>query len=162
MSMTNPDEPNTPKKIAGFNTVELAAGVVVLIAGLVVALESTTYAMGTMRNVGPGIFPMLLGILLAMLGIAIIFEGRVSEVVAPNVPWRAILAICASLGSFALLIDRAGAFVAIFALIYLAGLADKSFRPVTLGIVSCALCAFITALVLGFRGIVNIDLLPGG
>jgi putative tricarboxylic transport membrane protein len=160
--MTNPDEPKTPHKFAGFNVVELAAGVVVLVAGLVVALESITYPMGTMRNVGPGIFPTLLGIILAMLGIAVIFEGRASQAVAPKVPWRALLAVCASLGSFALLIDRAGAFVAIFSLIFLAGLADKTFRPFTLCCVACGLCAFITALVMGFRGIVNIDLLPGG
>lgn len=158
--MTPEDEP-APHRIAGFNTLELAAGLVILALGLIVAGESLTYPFGTLRNVGPAIFPMLLGIILAALGLTVILEGRVSRAVAPGVPWRAILAICASLASFALLIDRAGAYVAIFALIFLAGLADRTFRPVTLLIVALCLCAFITALVTGFRGIVNIDLLPG-
>jgi hypothetical protein len=156
-----PEEERVPHRIAGFNTLELAAGLIILVLGVIVAAESLTYPFGTLRNVGPAIFPMLLGIILAALGLTIIFEGRVSLAVAPAVPWRAILAICASLASFALLIDRAGAYVAIFALIFLAGLADRTFRPVTLLIVAFCLCAFVTALVMGFRGIVNIDLLPG-
>lgn len=149
-------------RIAGFNTLELAAGLIVFGAGIVVAVESMSYPMGSLRNVGPGIFPMLLGLVLAALGLAIVLEGRISDAAAPPVPWRAILAICASLGSFALLIDRAGAYVSIFALIFLAGLAERQFRPLTLTAVALSLCAFVTALVLGFRGIVNMDLLPGG
>lgn len=151
----------TPHRVAGFNTLELAAGAVVLAVGLIIAFESMTYDMGSMRNVGPGIFPMLLGFVLAGLGVAIILEGRVSLAVAPSVPWRAMLSICAALGSFALLIQSFGAYVAIFALIFLSGLAERKFRPVMLLCVWAGLCVFITALVLGFRGIVNIDLLPG-
>lgn len=155
------EDTKPPHKIAGFNTLELAAGLIIFALGLIVAVESLSYPFGTLRNVGPAIFPMLLGFILAALGLTIVFEGRSSLAVAPLVPWRAVLAICASLGAFALLIDRAGAYVAIFALIFLAGLAERTFRPVTLFCVSLALCAFITALVMGFRGIVNIDLLPG-
>lgn len=155
-------EGQPPHRIAGFNTLELAAGLIVLLAGVGVALESLTYPMGSLRNVGPGIFPLLLGIVLAGLGVAVIFEGRISGAVAPAVPWRAILAICASLGSFALLIDRGGAYVSIFVLIFLAGLAEREFRPKTLALVALSLCGFVTALVFGFRGIVNMDLLPGG
>ena len=155
-------EGQPPHRVAGFNTLELAAGIIVFAAGVVVALESLSYQMGSLRNVGPGIFPLLLGLVLAALGLAVVLEGRISDAVAPAVPWRAILAICASLGSFALLIDRAGAYVSIFTLIFLAGLAERDFRPKTLAAVALSLCAFITALVLGFRGIVNMDLLPGG
>ena len=72
-----------------------------------------------------------------------------------------MLAICAALGAFALLIQSFGAYVAIFALVFLSGLAERTFRPVMLACVAIGLCLFITALVTGFRGIVNIDLLPG-
>ena len=157
----NAEDTKPPHRIAGFNTLELAAGLLIFLVGVVVAVESLTYPFGTLRNVGPAIFPMLLGLILAALGLAVVFEGRVSLAVAPRVPWRAVLAICASLGAFALLIDSAGAYVAIFALIFLSGLADRPYRPVTLLCVALALCVFITALVMGFRGIVNIDLLPG-
>ncbi|ASM74996.1 MULTISPECIES: tripartite tricarboxylate transporter TctB family protein [Roseobacteraceae] len=150
-----------PHRIAGFNTLELAAGLIILVLGIVVTVESLTYPFGSLRNVGAAIFPMLLGILLSLLGLAVIIEGRLSQAIAPTVPWRALLSICASLASFALLIDRAGAFVAIFALVFLAGLADRTFRPLTLFCVSVALCAFVAALVMGFQGIVNIDLFPG-
>ncbi|WP_121062393.1 tripartite tricarboxylate transporter TctB family protein [Chachezhania antarctica] len=155
------EDTRPPHRIAGFNTLELAAGLIIFVVGLIVAFESLSYSFGTLRNVGPAVFPMLLGFTLAALGLAIVFEGRTSLAVAPYVPWRAVLAICAALGAFALLIDTAGAYVAIFALIFLAGLADRPFRPVTLLCVALGLCAFITALVLGLRGIVNIDLLPG-
>lgn len=157
-----PEEPPKPPMLAGFNVLELAAGAVVVIIGLIVSAESMTYPMGSLRNVGAGIFPMLLGFVMSALGLAIILEGRVSLAVAPKVPWRAMFAICAALGAFALLIDRAGAYAAIFALIFLSGLADKTFRPLTLLIVALSLCGFVTALVFGFRGMVNMDLLPGG
>lgn len=157
--MSNPHK--NPHRIAGFNTLELAAGILILIVGLIVATESLTYPMGSLRNVGPGIFPMLLGFVLSALGAAVILEGRVSIAVAPAIPWRAMLAICSALGAFALLIQSMGAYAAIFALVFLAGLAERQFRPVMLAIVALALCVFTTALVTGFRGIVNITLLPG-
>lgn len=158
MDLQDTEEPHS---IAGLNTLELAAGLIIFLLGIVVTLESLTYPFGSLRNVGAAIFPMLLGILLSLLGLAIIVEGRLSRAIVPTVPWRALLAICASLGSFALLIDEAGAFVAIFALVFLAGLADRTFRPLTLLCISAALCAFVASLVMGFQGIVNIDLLPG-
>lgn len=154
------EEERHPHRVAGFNTLELAAGLVIIVLGVIVSVESLNYPWGSLRNVGPGIFPFLLGLVLSGLGIAILFEGRLSEAVAPVVPWRAMLAICAGLGSFAFLIDRAGAYAAIFALIFLSGLAEKQFRPFTLLCVALGLCAFVTALVLGFRGIVNMDLMP--
>ncbi|MCA0873566.1 hypothetical protein LCL97_22265 [Seohaeicola saemankumensis] len=73
-------------RIAGFNTLELAAGLIVFGAGIVVAVESMSYPMGSLRNVGPGIFPMLLGLVLAALGLAIVLEGRISDAAAPPVP----------------------------------------------------------------------------
>ncbi|WP_158966698.1 tripartite tricarboxylate transporter TctB family protein [Chachezhania sediminis] len=149
-----------PHRIAGFNTLELAAGLVIVALGLLVVFESLNYPWGSLRNVGPGIFPFLLGIVLAGLGIAVIFEGRLSDAVAPVVPWRAMLAICAGLGAFAYLIDRAGAFVAIFALIFLSGFAERRYRPLPLLFTALGLCAFVAALVLGFRGVVNMTLLP--
>jgi len=161
--MSDPTGENRePHRVAGFNTLELGAGLVVLALGLLVIVEARSYPWGTMRNVGPGIFPTLLGIVLSGLGLAVIAEGRLSRAIAPQVPWRAILAICAALASFAFLIDRAGAFVSIFALIFIAGVAERRFRPLMLLCVALGLCAFTAALVLGFRGIVNMDLLPGG
>ena len=62
-------EGQPPHRVAGFNTLELAAGIIVFAAGVVVALESLSYPMGSLRNVGPGIFPLLLGLVLAALGL---------------------------------------------------------------------------------------------
>lgn len=158
MSTENTGE---PRRIGGFNTVELTAGVIVLITGIYVVIESLSYPFGSLQNVGPAVFPMLLGIILAALGLGIVFEGRIATTISPKIPYRAILAICAGLAAFAFLIDRAGAFISIFALVFLSGLAEKPFRPVPLLGVVVGLCLFITVLVLGFRGIVNISLLPG-
>jgi len=50
---------------------EVAAGVTMIGIGLLVVLESTTYTIGDAARMGPGYFPMLLGGLLALLGIVI-------------------------------------------------------------------------------------------
>lgn len=160
--MTDMEETKNPlRKILGINLLEFVAGGIVIILGVGVVYEGFNYPMGSLRNVGPGIFPLLLGVVLSALGCAIIAEGRNSIAAVPKVPWRAILAISAALGSFAFSIERMGAFVSIFALIFISGLAEREFRPVALLLTSLALCAFTAALVFGFEGIVNMRLLPG-
>ena len=158
--MSETPAPRAPRTVLGINVLELAGGLILVALGAGVVAESLTYRLGSAANIGPGVFPMLLGLVLAGLGVAVIAEGRLSAATMPAVPWRALLAICAGLLAFAVLIDRAGAYIAIAALVVLSGLAERTFRPLTLAAITVALCLFVTAMVFGFRGIVNMALLP--
>jgi len=53
------------------------AGGLMLLLGLGVALKGSTYRAGTLMHMGPGFLPTALGILLVLLGIAMLSISRV-------------------------------------------------------------------------------------
>ena len=55
------------------------AGLMFMGVGAAFAWGATTYAVGTGARMGPGYFPLMLGILLAVLGTAITFNALVVE-----------------------------------------------------------------------------------
>jgi hypothetical protein len=72
----------------------LAGGVFVLSGGAFV-VGSLGYELGTPLRMGPGAFPLLVGLILAGLGLAIVIKGLVAgEVIAFGpIPWRAVVVI---------------------------------------------------------------------
>ena len=158
--MSDQTPPRQPVRLAGFNVVELVGGAVMSLTGVAAAVAASTYGLGTARAVGPGLFPLCLGVVLAVMGVAVIFEGRTSTALPPKVPWRPILSITAGLIAYGLFVERLGAFAAVVALIVCAGFAEPRFRPgSTLG-VALACCAFMAALAWAFWGAITIRLLP--
>jgi hypothetical protein len=108
------------------------SGLMFLVLGVAFALGSTRYAMGSPARPGPGYFPLLLSLLMAMLGAIVLFKSLVIEAedgdpIGP-IAWRPLLAIVASIGAFGLLIDRLGIVLSIPALILIASLASDDFR----------------------------------
>ncbi|MBU1358364.1 MAG: tripartite tricarboxylate transporter TctB family protein [Gammaproteobacteria bacterium] len=55
------------------------SGVMFAVVGGAFAVGSTTYTVGSGARMGPGYFPLMLGILLATLGAAIMFQALVVE-----------------------------------------------------------------------------------
>ena len=55
------------------------SGLMFTVVGAAFALGATTYTVGTGARMGPGYFPLLLGILLAILGATILFNAMVVE-----------------------------------------------------------------------------------
>ena len=51
------------------------AGLAMTLLGAGVTLNSTTYKLGTLMHMGPGMFPFILGILLTFVGILIFASG---------------------------------------------------------------------------------------
>ena len=54
------------------------SGVMFAIVGVAFAWGATTYSIGTGARMGPGYFPRMLGVVLALLGAAIIFKSLVT------------------------------------------------------------------------------------
>ncbi|MGN9777524.1 tripartite tricarboxylate transporter TctB family protein [Micromonospora sp. H33] len=69
----------------------LAGGIFILIGGAFV-VGSLSYELGTPLRMGPGYFPLMVGAILAALGLAIVGKGLIAgEVVSFGaVPWRAV------------------------------------------------------------------------
>ena len=57
------------------------SGLMFCACGVAFAWGSTTYSIGTGARMGPGYFPLLLGVLLAILGAVIAFKAMVVETV---------------------------------------------------------------------------------
>ena len=54
------------------------AGLVMILLGAVVTLNSTTYKLGSLMHMGPGMFPFMLGILMTFVGVLIFIAGLVT------------------------------------------------------------------------------------
>ncbi len=156
------EKPGQIVRLYGFNVVDLGGGALLILLGLAAAYEASSYGLGELSNIGPGFFPATLGFVLAGFGVAVMLEGPLSTAVLPPLPWRALGAIAGGLLLFGVLLERAGAVVAIFALIFVAGLAEKTFRPLHLLGIAIVLSIFMALLAYFFRGVVTVDLLPFG
>ena len=55
------------------------SGIVFMVAGAAFAWGATTYSVGTGARMGPGYFPLVLGVLMAILGAIITFKSMVVE-----------------------------------------------------------------------------------
>jgi hypothetical protein len=99
------------------------------------AWRATTYNVGSAANIGPGYFPLLLGLLLALLGMLLTFKSLVTETEdggrLGRWAWRPMVCILVAHGVFGLLLAGwpaiglrpMGFVVAVFVLVFLAALA---------------------------------------
>ncbi|MGQ7794550.1 tripartite tricarboxylate transporter TctB family protein [Faunimonas sp. B44] len=104
---------------------DILGGLLVTAAGLFAAVYAATqYHLGTAGRMGPGMFPAVLGCIMALLGLAILLPALFRAGEAAAVEIRPILAILAGLAAFALTIDRFGLAPAIALLVVIASVAD--------------------------------------
>lgn len=137
-----------------------------LLIGVATALGSLDYSMGTMARMGPGYFPLLLGLLLALIGVLIaVTPDSPDEIQADaerepfNViarrrlrPWGATVG---GLIAFIVVGKYGGLVPATFALICMSALGDpknslKASFWLAVGVVSFAIVAFHYGLQLQF------------
>jgi len=108
------------------------SGLMFLVAGVVFAVGATNYSMGSSARPGPGYFPLLLSIIMAIIGAIVLFKALVFESEGGDrigvIAWRPLLVIVASIAVFALIIDRLGMVVTVPVLIAMASLAGDEFR----------------------------------
>ena len=130
----------------------LAGGIFVLIGGAFV-VGSLGYELGTPLRMGPGYFPLLVGALLAALGLAIVGKGLVAgEVIAFGaIPWRAAAVIVLAVVFFGLTVRRLGFVPTSAVTALLTGLASRRVRPltvlgVTAGLTVAATLIFVVGL----------------
>jgi hypothetical protein len=125
---------------------KLLAGLVFAAVGFAVAAGATRYSLGTMARIGPGGFPLLIGIVLGVLGLAHVVAAFASrdgpDGGASRWDGRATLLIPLSAIVFALTIDKFGLVPAIVAAVFIAALANPKFRLVEALVLCGALAIF--------------------
>lgn len=81
--------------------------------GLAVAVYSAThYDIGNLRRMGPGFFPVSLGVVLALLGLVIAVPAFRRAGETKPFAWRELLGVIVVLLLFALLMNRTGIVIA--------------------------------------------------
>ncbi len=143
------------------------SGLVFVVVGVAYALGATNYKIGDGARMGPGYFPLLLGVLLAILGVVVIFKAMVVETMdgdkVGSFAWKPLFFIIAANLSFGILLGGLpsikfpsfGLIVAIYALVPIAALAGDEFKLKEVLVLATILAAtsyfaFIYALKLQF------------
>ncbi|MET4578435.1 tripartite tricarboxylate transporter TctB family protein [Ottowia thiooxydans] len=116
------------------------AGLLYMAIGIAFAWGATNYTIGNGARMGPGYFPLLLGIVLTIIGAAVAFKAMVVESATGDpvgkFAWKPLIFIIASNFLFGILlggmpslgIPAMGMIVAIYVLTIVASMAGKEFR----------------------------------
>ena len=119
---------------------DVAAGGFFLAIGLGAAFHAAThYDMGSLRNIGPGLFPAGAGCVLAAFGLAMIVPALARAGVRPTVEPGVAGAVLASVAAFALILPAFGLVPATIALAAIAHRAERKVRPLTTVVLAVAL-----------------------
>ncbi|WP_328469428.1 tripartite tricarboxylate transporter TctB family protein [Actinoplanes sp. NBC_00393] len=123
----------------------LAGGIFVLIGGVFV-VGALGYDRGTPLRMGPGYFPLLVGVIVTVLGLAIVVKGLVAgeEIPFEKVPWRAVVLIVVAVVFFGFFVRRLGFVPTSFVTALLTALASKRVRPLTAVAVAAGLTVAAT------------------
>lgn len=112
------------------NQRDFGAGVMFILVGIFFALIATQYRMGTAAKMGPGYFPFWLGILMAFIGLLLLFNSlskKATEEKMPKWDFKIMLWITGSVVLYGVLLPTMGFFVAIFALVLVSASAGHDF-----------------------------------
>lgn len=102
----------------------IGGGLLLLLGLFVLAHSWTNYDLGTLRRMGPGLFPAGLGALLAVNGLAIAVTGLLTEGALPNVEWKPLGLVTVAVVIFALTVGAFGLVPAVVLMTVPAALAD--------------------------------------
>ena len=104
---------------------DILAGGIFVVLGAAFAIISLSYEIGSPGAMGPGYFPLVLGIVLVGLGILVIVKGFIAGEGEPigDVEWRAVILIGVALLFFGITIRGLGVVGALFGTSLLAALA---------------------------------------
>jgi putative tricarboxylic transport membrane protein len=134
-------------------------GALMTLLGLGTVLQGMSYSIGTVRRMGPGFFPVALGVILALVGIAIIVSARFAVYEGEETPlppeWRGWFCIGLSIVAFVVLGKYGGLLPATFAIVFISALGDrenslKSAVILSLAIIVVCLVVFSWALQMQF------------
>lgn len=111
---------------------DLYAGLMFAGFGVAGTLLSQDYVVGTASEMGPGYFPLMLGVILIVLGVAIAARAFADSApalrLAPFV-WQPLVYILGSVALFALALPSLGFAIALFLLLAVSSLAGQEWRP---------------------------------
>jgi hypothetical protein len=132
---------------------DILAGAVFMAFGLAFALGSLDYEIGSPLDMGPGYFPLVLGGVLAAMGLVIAVRGLLAgegEAIGP-IPWRAMALIAVAIMAFGVTVRGLGVGPSVFMTALLSAFAGHQVRTlpalvIAVGLTILCVVIFIVAL----------------
>jgi hypothetical protein len=107
------------------------SGLMFLVVGIVFAVGARNYPLGVSARPGPGYFPLLLSIIMAILGAIVMFKALTIETEGGDkigsIAWKPLVIIVAAIAVFGTAITPLGMVVTIPILIFITSLAGDEF-----------------------------------
>lgn len=111
------------------NAKDFLTGVIYVIVGVVAALLSRDYGMGSAVKMGPGYFPTILSGLLVVIGaVSIVRSFLKSGAPLGSIAWKGLFLVTAATVLFGLVVRGAGLVIALPILVLVASVASARFR----------------------------------
>lgn len=122
---------------------DFVSGLLFLAIGAAFALGATSYPFGASARPGPGYFPLLLGVIQAVLGAVVLFKSLTVESDDGDpigaIAWKPFLLILSSVVVFGFLLPWLGMAVAVPVLVIVSSLAGDEFHWKTVVITAVVL-----------------------
>ncbi len=126
---------------------DLWSGLMFVAFGAFALWAGADYPQGVPSRIGPGYLPRLLGMLLACIGIGLMFRAWwTTETVDAKVAWRPLLLILAAVVAFALVFEASGLVPAVLATVAIANSAASENKWTTAVVLGAILAFFAWAL----------------
>lgn len=107
---------------------DIIGGLALATFGLAAAIYARDYEFGTLNRMGPGYFPIVLGILLAVLGLFVAIPAFFRSGPPIHVEWKTYALIMASIVVFGAALKTLGLIVATMLAVTVSSLADRQTR----------------------------------
>lgn len=130
---------------------DASGGLLIALTGLVFLIGARNFAVGDLRNIGPGFFPVALSGLAMAAGLLIATLDVIKKAHAQmSMDLRALACVAGAIVVYAALLERAGVLVTTVLAVFTLALARRPLRPLETLLLGAGLSAFIwAAFVLG-------------
>lgn len=111
-----------------FDSKELVGAIAITTGGIALGGYAWMhYPMGSPAQMGPGFFPVALGVILVGIGLLLAMTAMRGSGSFPAVEWKSLVAVLLSGAFFALTVDRFGLVPAVVGLVIIVRAADKKY-----------------------------------
>ncbi len=124
---------------------DIASGIVFIVLGGAFAYAATGYDFGTLLRMGPGFFPIVLGLTLVALGVGILAQGlrgRGDPVGIGVIAWRGLVLILGAIVFFGATVRGLGLAPVVFVTSFVTALASVENTVSRAAVIAAALTAF--------------------
>ncbi|WP_224001819.1 tripartite tricarboxylate transporter TctB family protein [Aureimonas sp. SA4125] len=111
---------------------DILSGLIFLGFGAAFAITALGYPMGTALRMGAGFFPFALGLILCVIGLAVLVKGFLHRGPAEDlgtIPWRGAVLILSALTFFGLCVRGLGLLPTLFVTVLASALASRTLAP---------------------------------